>query len=120
MLRREWDRFVNRCVWSWAGWRHCWQTEPSLKFWTVINVVSATGALALPLTTAERALMLALGILVLAAELMNTGVERAIDHISKDEHPLARQAKDAASAGVALTAIAGGVAWVVILLRLLV
>lgn len=70
----------------------------------------------LDLSTVERGLILALGMLVLAAELMNTGLEEAIDYISKSEDPRAKKAKDCGSAAVALTALAGGVAWVVILI----
>ncbi|PHQ98165.1 MAG: diacylglycerol kinase [Marinosulfonomonas sp.] len=115
MLKREWDRFKDRALWSWAGWLDCWRNEPSLHMWTWVNVASAGFALALDITSMERALILSLGILVLAAELMNTGIERAVDYISRNEHPLAKQAKDAASAGVAVTAIAAGVAWLAIL-----
>lgn len=117
-IRREWRRFVNRCVWSLAGWRDTWANEPSLKFWTSIVALSSLAALLLPLSFTERAMILPLGVLVLAAELINTAVERAVDYISSDEHDLARRAKDAGSAAVALTAIAGGVGWVVILWRL--
>ena len=116
MIRREWDRFCNRVIWSWQGWLNCWRTEPSLHMWVWANVVSAALALVLDLSSLERALILSLGVLVLAAELMNTGIERAIDYISGDDHPLAKQAKDAASAAVAMTAIAAGVAWAVILI----
>jgi diacylglycerol kinase (ATP) len=38
-----------------------------------------------------------------------------VDYISLDQHELAKQAKDAGSAAVAVTAIAAGVAWVVVL-----
>ena len=37
---------------------------------------------------------------VLAAELLNTAVEVVVDLVSPEWHPLARQAKDAASASV--------------------
>ncbi len=116
MLQREWEKFVNRCVWSWAGWLFCWRKEPSLQFWFYINLVSASIAMVIDLTGAERAIILALGILILAAELMNTGVEKAIDYISEKDHPLAKIAKDTASGGVAATAIAAAVAWLVILI----
>ncbi len=59
---------------------------------------------------------MALGILVLAAELMNTAIERTVDYISTAEHDLARRAKDLASATVAVTAIAAGAAWLAILI----
>ena len=68
------------------------------------------------LTPAERGLILALGLLILVAELFNTAIEEAIDYISTDQDPRAGRAKDCGSAAVALTAIAGGVAWLVILL----
>jgi diacylglycerol kinase (ATP) len=116
MLKQEWGRFRQRVIWSWAGWMECWRNEPSLKQWVWANVISVGFALMLDLTSAERALIIALGILVLAAEIMNTAIERTVDFVSDDQHPLAKQAKDAASAAVALTAIASGAAWLVILL----
>ncbi len=116
MLKRELLRLKNRGIWSWAGWVECWRNEPSLQFWTLVNVASATLALWLPLAPSERALILALGVLILAAELMNTAVERVVDYISMDNHDMARKAKDLASAAVAVTAIAAGVAWLVVLI----
>lgn len=92
-----------------------WRNEPSFRFWCVLNLCSITLALILPLSSEGRAIILALGILVLAAEALNTGIEAAVDHTSKDVSELARIAKDAASAGVALTAVAAGVAWVVLI-----
>lgn len=80
------------------------------------NLLSAALAFAMPLSPTERALILALGILVLAAELLNTAIEDAVDYISTEDNPLAKRAKDAGSAGVAVAAIAAGVAWLVILI----
>ncbi len=119
MLRRELIRFRNRCKWSWAGWLECWRNEASLQQWLWANAVSALAAILLPISGAERALILALGILVLAAELMNSAIERAVDYISTEPHELARQAKDLASAAVAMTAIAAGAAWLVVLAGLI-
>lgn len=108
----------NRCVWSWHGFRDTWQSEYSFRSWIWANLVSAALAFWLPLTSSERTLIVVLGILVIAAELINTAIERCVDYISTDQHPLAKQAKDAGSGGVAITAIAAGVAWVFILIRL--
>lgn len=112
-------RLKYRCIWSWEGTIVTWREEHSFRTWVWANLISATAAFLLPLATSERALILALGILVLAAELINTGIENAVDQISKDEHPLAKKAKDAGSAGVAVTGIAAGIAWVVILIGML-
>jgi len=56
--------------------------------------------------------------LVLAAELFNTAIERAVDLVTKEHNKLAGQAKNAASAAVAVTALAAGVAWVVLLIEM--
>ena len=116
ILRAEARRFANTVIWSWDGWVAAWATEKALRQWTVVNVLSATLAFSIEMTVAERGLILALGLLVLAAELMNTGLEEVVDYISKADDPRAKKAKDCGSAAVALTAIAGGVAWVVILI----
>lgn len=115
-LTAEGRRIGNTCLWSWQGLRAAWQTEKSLRQWMLVNVFSAALAFALDLTPAERALILALGLLILAAELINTAIEVVVDMVQPGSHPLAGKAKDCGSACVALTALAGGVAWVVILI----
>lgn len=118
-LAAEGRRFANTCRWSWAGWRAAWASEKTLRQWTLANVLSAALALWLPLSAGERALILALGLLVLAAELMNTAIETVVNQLSPDWHPLAGKAKDCGSAAVALTALAAGVAWVCLIAGLL-
>lgn len=109
-------RLRLRFIWSWAGLVDTWRNEHSFRTWVWANVASALLAIILPLSDGERALILALGLNVLAIELINTSIERAVDYISTEEHDLARRAKDAGSAGVAVAAIAAGVAWLVVLL----
>ncbi|MFP7569835.1 diacylglycerol kinase [Marivita sp. S2033] len=109
-------RLKARTIWSWDGCVETWRTEYSFRSWVWANLVSAALALVLPLAPVERALILVLGLLVLAAELFNTAIENAVDHSSTEIHPLAKRAKDAGSAGVAVAAFAAGVAWLVILI----
>ena len=118
-MRYFFSRLRDRTRWSWQGLLATWHAEYSFRVWIWGNLVSGGLALWLPIDTAERALILVLGLLVLVAELFNTAVERAVDHTSTDHHHLAGQAKDAASAAVALTVLAAGVAWIVILVGLL-
>lgn len=115
-LRAEARRLANTAIWSWDGFRAAWATEKTLRQWTLANVLSAVLAFSLDLTSTERALVLALGLLVLAAELINTSIEEVVDHISPVTDPRAKKAKDCGSACVALTALAAGVAWVVVVL----
>jgi diacylglycerol kinase (ATP) len=115
LIAAEARRLANTVIWSWDGWRAAWATEKTLRQWTLANVLSAALAFSIDLTPAERGLILALGLLVLAAELINTGLEEVVDHLSPGPDPRAKKAKDCGSACVALTAIAAGVAWVVVL-----
>ena len=111
-------RLKWRIVWSVAGLRDAWAHQHSFRTWVWANLVSAGFALWLPLEAGERALILALGVLVLAAEALNTAIEYTIDYISTEKHPMAGRAKDAGSAGVFLAAVAAGLAWAVVLIRL--
>lgn len=108
-------RLVNTCTWSWQGFDSAWRTEKSLRQWVVVNVLSASLAFWLDLTAGERALILALGLLILAAELFNTAIEEIVDLASPERNPHAGKAKDCGSAAVAVTALAGGAAWLMIL-----
>lgn len=115
-LRAEARRLANTVIWSWQGWAAAWATEKTLRQWTLINAASAALAFSLDLSGAERAVILGLGLMILAAELMNTAIEEVVDYLSTEIDPRAKKAKDCGSAAVAVTAIAGGLAWLVILL----
>jgi diacylglycerol kinase (ATP) len=115
-VRGEAGRFWNTCCWSLAGWRAAWATEKTLRQWTLANLVSATLTFVVPVSRGEQALILALGLLVLAAELINTAIEEVVDMVQPLPDPRAKKAKDCGSAGVGLAAIAAGLAWAVILL----
>ena len=110
-------RLRLRLVWSWRGVRRTWASEHSFRTWVWANMVSGAAALSLPISIAEQALILSLGVMVLAAELINTAIEHAVDYISEDRHPMAEKAKDAGSAGVFLASLAAGLAWVVVLVQ---
>lgn len=68
------------------------------------------------MSAGERAILIAVCLLALIVELLNSAIEAAIDRISLDRHPLSKNAKDMGSAAqfVALSMIA--VVWALILL----
>lgn len=119
-IKTQATRVKDRGVWSWQGFAHVYKTEGSLSQWLVLNAIFAVLAFILPLSGAERGFLLMGGIMVLAAECMNTAIERVVDDISTDKRPLAQQAKDCGSAGVAVTGIAVGVAWIGVICGLII
>lgn len=111
-------RLRLRIVWSVNGLVDAWREQHSFRTWVWANLVSTIAAFVLPLTWGERALILSLGLVLLAFEAINTAIEYTVDYISTDRHPLAGRAKDAGSAGVFLASLAAGAAWVMVLVRL--
>ena len=112
-------RVRDRAVWSWQGFVHVFRTEGSLAQWLVANGIFGILAFVLPLSAGQRGILLMGGILILAAECMNTAIERVVDDVGPQKRDLAKQAKDCGSAAVAVTAIAVGVAWLGTLVELL-
>ena len=119
VILRELIKIRNRAVWSWSGFLHVAKTEGSLWQWIIANIISASLTFFLPMTFTQQAIILAGGILIIAAECLNTAIERIVDDISNKKRPAAKHAKDAGSAAVAITAIATGVVWLVTIVDLL-
>ena len=112
-------RLGPRIRWSWEGFEATWREAYSLRCWVWAHGASIVLSLLLPLGAGDRALIWALGFLVIAAELMNSAVEHTVNLAQPERDPVAKIAKDAASAAVAVTAIAAGAAWVALLLGIL-
>lgn len=98
-----------------AGVRVVVCTQRNARIHLVAMALAIATGIAVGLSHLEWA-MLALVIgLVLAAEWFNTATEAAVDLITSEQHPLAKTAKDAAAAGVLLTAIVAIVVGILIL-----
>lgn len=113
--KRQVTRVWNASVWSIAGVRATWASEPNFKQWTIANILSIILAFSLDLTGLERAVIVGFGLNILVAELANTAIETTIDRFSTDDHPLSKKAKDIGSAVVALSAIIALIVWLLIL-----
>lgn len=59
----------------------------------------------------EVALLAGSILLVLMVELLNTGIEAAIDRVGLERHPLSKRAKDMGSAAVFLSLLLAGGIW---------
>ena len=119
MFLRIISYITQRAIWSWEGFSHVLSTERSIYQWVFANAVSTIAAFSLPLSVAERSLIIMGGIMIVAMECMNTAIERVVDDISEDKRDRAKQAKDTASTAVAISAIAVGLAWIVIIFGIL-
>jgi diacylglycerol kinase (ATP) len=79
-----------------AAYRH--EAAFRQEVWIAAVLIPLT--VVLPVGPVGRALMIGSILLVLICELINSSIEAAVDRISLERHPLAKRAKDAASAAV--------------------
>jgi diacylglycerol kinase (ATP) len=109
-------RILNASGYSMAGLRAAFTGEAAFRQLVLLNVVLIPLTFLFSVSRVERALMIAVCLLALIVELLNSAIEAAIDRISLDLHPLSKNAKDMGSAAqfVALSLIA--CVWAVILL----
>ena len=111
-LRKEIPRVGARIIHTMHGLHRTWKDEPSFAQWVVINIISIVLTFVVPMSGTEQLILIILGLLILVIELLNTGIEAAIDRISPDIHDLSKKAKDAGCAAVALMALIGLFAWI--------
>jgi diacylglycerol kinase (ATP) len=113
-INREVRRFGTRCINTYEGIAITLRDEASFAQWVVVNIASIALTFFVEMTPAERMLIVALGLMILVVELLNTGIEAAIDRISEDIHPLSKKAKDCGCAAVAVMAIIGLIVWLMV------
>lgn len=101
---------------SWRGLRACWINEAAFRQEVVLAVPLLVAAGVGQVGSVERALMMAAILQVLVVELLNSGIEAAIDRIGPEHHPLSALAKDAGSAAVTVSLLLAVVVWVCILM----
>lgn len=77
-------------------------------------------ALFLPVATLEKIVLIAVLVLVLIVELLNSAIEAVVDRVSLDANPLSKNAKDFGSAAVMLSILLAAAAWAAILLPMLI
>ena len=90
--------------------------EPAFQGLLALAIVAVPAAFWAGDTALERALLIAVVMLTLIAEILNAAIEAAIDRVSLERHPLAKRAKDLGSAAVMLSLATAAAVWALILL----
>lgn len=98
-------RLVDSFRYAFCGICEAYKGEQNLKIHTVIAILVVIFGFIFKISYVEWLVCLVLIGLVLMAEFFNTAIEYVVDLASPDIHPLAKLAKDTASAGVLMMAI---------------
>jgi diacylglycerol kinase (ATP) len=109
-LRSGLSRIWHAFGYSLAGLRAGWG-ETAFRQEALAAVVLIPAAFWLGRTWVETALLAASVVLVMVVELLNTGIETAIDRIGPEWHDLSKRAKDMGSAAVLLSLLVWAGIW---------
>ena len=102
---------LNATRYSMQGLVATWNTSTAFRIECVLGALLVPLALALGETGSEDALLLLPIFLVLIVELLNSGIESAVDRIGTAHHPLSGRAKDMGSAAVGLSLLSVPIIW---------
>lgn len=109
-------RLINAFSYSCDGLADAFRNESAFRQEVMLAAILVPTALYVPVMPVERALLIASVLLVIIVELLNTGVEAAIDRISFERHSLSKRAKDIGSAAVLVALLLLVSVWAAILL----
>lgn len=110
------QRIFNAAGYSRDGLCAAFRGEAAFRQLVLLNGVLLPLAFWLEVSRGERAILVAVCLLALIVELLNSAIEAAIDRISLERHPLSKNAKDMGSAAQAVALLMIALVWGVILL----
>lgn len=103
--RREWVRLSRGFRTAFSGMWKAILTERNLQIHFLIGLIVIIFAFVFHVSYIEKLLLLIVIGIVIALELINTAIERVVDLVTAEKHPLAKLAKDTAAAAVLFFAI---------------
>ncbi|EGQ9882880.1 diacylglycerol kinase [Vibrio vulnificus] len=107
-------RIIKATGYSIQGLKAAFKHEAAVRQEFALLVVAVVLATWLDVSMLERITLLAVVVLVLIVELMNSAVEAVVDRIGVEHHELSGRAKDIGSAAVLVALIFAGFTWLYI------
>jgi diacylglycerol kinase (ATP) len=110
-MKRIWKAFG----YSLAGLRAAWAGEAAFREEVLLSFILIPAAFYFAPGRMELIAMVGSIVLVLIVELLNSAVEATVNRIGPEIHPLAKKAKDTASAAVLVALLLVGFVWCICL-----
>lgn len=98
--------FLRSFVFAFAGLLYGITAERHVKFHILAMVIVVVAGIWTGLSSIEWMILIILFAGMISLELMNTAIERTVDLVTLERHPLAKAAKDVAAAAVLVFAMA--------------
>lgn len=102
---------------SWRGLRHGARTERAVRQELALLALGVPVALVVGSGLWVKVALVASLLLMLAAEFLNTAMEKLCDHLHPGRHPAIGTVKDLASAGAFLAQMVAALVWIAALIE---
>lgn len=112
------ERIIKATQYSWQGLKATYAYEEAFRQEILLAIVMVPLGVYLGNTGMEKAILVSVILLILIAELLNTGIEAVTDRVGTEHHELSGRAKDIGSAAVAAAFLNAAVVWGLILIPL--
>ncbi|UOE95675.1 diacylglycerol kinase family protein [Alkalihalobacillus sp. LMS39] len=109
-------RLLRSFVYAWSGLRYVLVNEQNMRIHLLIGTVIIFVSFMLDVSKLEKVILLLVIGVVFSLEVMNTAIERTIDFVTNEYHPLAKIAKDIAAAAVFVFSLIAVIIGLIILL----
>ncbi len=103
--QRFWKRFICSLYYAWSGFKHVIYHEQNMKIHLMIATVVISLAFILKIPFYEKLILLIVIGIVICLEMVNTAIERVVDLVTQEYHPLAKVAKDISAGAVFIFSI---------------
>lgn len=108
-------RLLRATLNSWNGLRAAARSEQAFREEIVALLIAVPAAFLLATESWRRVMLIAVVVLLMIVELLNTAIEKLSDHVTPHHHDAIGRIKDMASAAVGLALLLCGLVWLVAL-----
>lgn len=114
LKKLSFKRVLRSFKFSFDGLKYAYLHEQSLILHVVVMVLIVACGISFKITPIQWVITLVMGALILVAELFNTAIEAVVDMVTEEFHPLAKVAKDTASAACFIADMTAAGMWLVV------
>ena len=107
-------RVLKSFKFSFDGLKYAYLHEQSLLLHLIVMIIIIACGFGFHISPIQWVVTLVMGALILVTELFNTSVEAVVDMITEEYHPLAKVAKDTASAACFVADMVAFGMWLVV------
>ena len=114
LMKYDLKKQLRSFGYAWKGIQSCVGKEQNLSFHLIAAMAVIIAGIVLGITRTEWIIVVMCIGTVIAAELFNTAIEKLVDLVSPERHPVAGRVKDIAAGAVLICAVAAAIIGLII------